>query len=459
MSRRSSTGSSAGSLPNGGTSSRGNVASRPKRRATSQSGPVAKSRGTLLHLDTFSGIAGNMFLGALLDLGLSRRALTDDLAGLGLDHKLVVRNVRRGALAAKYVDVRVPGASRQRDTHVQPKRRSRGAEHSHGHAHPHRPHRHGRSYREIVKLLEAARLEPEVRGRAIAIFGALGEAEARVHGLKLDAVHFHEVGAVDAIVDVAGAAIGLSRLGIERVSATPVAIGEGSVDTDHGRLPLPAPATLELLRGVPTVPAHVEWETVTPTGAAILRTIVDEYGPLPAMVVEQIGYGAGNDRDQGMPNVLRAVQGRADGAERDRVVSLETNLDDLVPEHFAFLMERLFEAGALDVALQPLQMKKNRPGILVRVLGRPSERIALARILFAESTALGVRVAEVDRIVLRRELRRVDTPFGRIGVKVVWDPDGNESVSAEIDDCVRAARKHGASLREVVRVVEEAARG
>jgi pyridinium-3,5-bisthiocarboxylic acid mononucleotide nickel chelatase len=223
-------------------------------------------------------------------------------------------------------------------------------------------------------------------------------------------------------------------------------------------LPLPAPATLELLRGIPTVPAHVAWETVTPTGAAILRTLVDEFCAMPAMTVEAIGHGAGRDREGGLPNVLRAVLGRADGAGADRVACLETNLDDLVPEHFEFLMERLFAAGALDVSFQPLQMKKNRPGMLVRVLARPSDKLEMARRLFAESTAIGVRVSEVDRVVLRREIRRVETPYGPIAVKAVWDPDGRETVSAEVDDCVRAARESGAPLREVVRVAEEAAR-
>lgn len=225
------------------------------------------------------------------------------------------------------------------------------------------------------------------------------------------------------------------------------------------RCPLPAPATLELLRGIPTVPAHVEWETVTPTGAAILRTVVDEFGPLPAMTVESIGHGAGDDRKGPMPNVLRAVIGSTGGLRSDRVVSLETNLDDLVPEHFDYLMERLLEAGALDVSIQHVQMKKNRPGFLVRVLARPSDRDTLTRVLFAESTAIGVRTAELDRIVLEREVRRVTTSYGRIRVKVVWDVDGMAQVSAEYDDCRRAARKTGAPLREVVRAAEEAARG
>jgi pyridinium-3,5-bisthiocarboxylic acid mononucleotide nickel chelatase len=396
--------------------------------------------GRILHLDCFSGIAGNMFLGALLDAGLSRAELEADLAGLGLDHELVVKRVRRGALAAQYVDVRVPHAV-----------------HDHGHDHTH-DHGHGRSYREIVHVLEHARLEPGVRARALACFEALARAEARVHGTALAKVHFHEVGAVDAIVDLTGAAIALARLGITRVTASPAALGTGSIETEHGMLPVPSPATLELLRGLPTVPAHVEWETVTPTGAALLRTLVDEFCDMPAMTIEAIGHGAGNDRKHGLPNVLRAVLGRAQGSQSDRVACLETNLDDLVPEHFEFLMERLFEAGALDVSLQPVQMKKNRPGMLVRVLARPSDKIAVAHRLFAESTAIGVRVSEVDRVVLRREIRRVDTPYGPIAVKVVWDPDGRETYSAEVDDCVRAARAHAAPLREVVRVAEEAAR-
>jgi uncharacterized protein (TIGR00299 family) protein len=409
-------------------------------RRSSTASSRALRGGRVLHLDCFSGIAGNMFLGALLDLGLARRELEADLAGLGVDHSLRVRRVHRGPIAARYVEVLVP--------------RARGPR---GHAHA-GDHAHGRSYRQIRRLLERARLDASVRKRALAIFEALGRAEARVHGIALEKVHFHEVGAVDAIVDVTGAAIGLERLGVTRVTASPVALGSGSVESEHGRLPLPAPATLELLRGVPTVPAHVRWETVTPTGAAILRTLVDDFGELPAMTVESIGHGAGNDREGPLPNVLRGVLGRSGGVQGDRIVVLETNLDDLVPEHFDYLMERLFAAGALDVSLQHLQMKKNRPGILVRVLGRPADRMALARVLFAESTAIGVRTSESERIVLEREELRVRTRFGVIRVKRVFDPDGRPLVSAEVDDCMRAAARSGVPLREVVRAAEEAAR-
>ena len=379
-----------------------------------------------------------MFLGALLDAGLSRRALAAELAGLELDYKLVVRRVMRGAVAARHVEVRVPA------------RRGKGKS---------ARHHSGRHFSAIERVLRRARLDTRVRERALAIFETLARAEAKIHGVPIEEVHFHEVGAVDAIVDITGAAAALSLLEVGTVTASPVAVGSGgTVETQHGKLPLPAPATLELLRGIPVVPAHVDWETVTPTGAAILGSIAESFGPLPAITVESIGLGAGEEREGPLPNVLRAVLGRAGGAGADRVVLLETNLDDLVPEHFDHLMERLFEGGALDVSLQPLQMKKNRPGFLVRVLARPSERVALARILFAESTAIGVRVTESDRIVLEREHRRVQTRYGRIRVKRVFDPDGRVHVSPEYDDCKAAAVRSGTPLREVLRVAEEAGR-
>jgi len=423
-----------------------------------------------LHLDVFSGIAGNMFLGALLDAGLSRRVLVADLAGLGVPHKLRVQRVRRGALAANYVTVQVPGARRPaRAGASRASARARegahehagGDPHGHGVRHAHSrgaPGAHGRRYEEIRRLLDAAKLSPGVRDRAQAIFAALAAAEARVHGIPVAKVHFHEVGAVDAIVDVTGAAIALERLGVSAVTASPVALGHGSVETEHGRLPLPAPATLELLRGVPSVPAGVAWETVTPTGAAILRSVVERYGPLPAMTVLRIGHGAGDDRPGPLPNVLRAVLGEVSLLRHERVTCLECNLDDLVPEHFDHVMERLLAAGALDVSIQHLQTKKNRPGFLLRVLCRPVERDALARLLLDETTTLGVRSLDWDRLALPRESQRVATPFGRISVKIARRPGGRLDVSAEYDECRRAALRTGVPLREVVRLVEEVAR-
>jgi hypothetical protein len=396
----------------------------------------------LLHLDPFSGIAGNMFLGALLDAGLSRRELAEDLSGLGVRHRLVVSKVRRGPLAARYVRVDVPGAARHH-------------QHPHG---PHDPKHHGRSWREIRRVIAHAKLRPAVRDRALAIFEALAEAEGRVHGIPAERVHFHEVGAVDAIVDVVGAAAALDRLGVTRVTAAPPALGHGTVCSEHGRIPLPAPATLELLRGVPVVPAEVAWETVTPTGAAILRTIVSEYRQLPALTIEAIGHGAGDDRAGPLPNVLRAVLGREGVLGHDRVVVLEAHLDDFVPEHFDYVMEQLFALGALDVSLSHLQMKKNRPGFLLRVIARPDGRVPLARALLVETTTLGVRVSECDRIVLDRELIRVATPWGRIRVKVARGENGRADVSAEYDDAKRAARAAGVPLRDVVRSAEQIAR-
>lgn len=425
-----------------------------------------------LHLDLFSGIAGNMLLGALLDAGLSRRALTADLAGLRLPHTLRVRRVRRGALAALYVSVGVPSArsAQKRRPAKAASRRAAPRASAGDHEHPGDTaarshggpggyvHAAGRRYDEIRRLLDRARLAPPVRDRAQAIFAALARAEARVHGIRVEQVHFHEVGAVDAIVDVTGAAIAVERLGVTAISASPVALGHGSVGSEHGRLPLPAPATLELLRGVPTAPAGVAWETVTPTGAAILRTLAEEFGPLPAMTVERIGCGAGDDRPGPMPNVLRAVLGSEADVRHERVSILECNLDDVVPEHFDHWMERLLAGGALDVSLQHVQTKKNRPGFLVRVLCRPSERVALARVLLQETTTLGVRTADWDRLALPRESHRIETPFGRISVKFARRPGGQLDVSAEVDECRRAAVRTGTPLREVVRVVEETAR-
>ena len=410
-----------------------NGTSRARARSAAHGRPV-------LHIDPFSGIAGNMFLGAMLDAGLRRKDLTEGLAGLGVDHRLVVKKVRRGALAAPYVDVRVPKP-----------RPAKG----HGHGHGHHGHRH---LGTILRLLDDARLDEPVRERAKQIFRLLGEAEARVHGIPIEKVHFHEVGAVDAIVDITGAALGLHLLGVERVTCGPVALGHGTVETDHGLLPLPAPATFELLAGAPTVPAHVAWETVTPTGAAILRAVVDEWGALPAMTVRAIGHGAGNDRKGALPNVLRIVLGEEAGGGADRVVSLEANLDDLQPEHFDHVMEQLLAHGALDVSLQHVQTKKNRPGFLLRVLVRPDERVPASMRILALTGSLGVRAVESDRVVLPRRVRRIDTPYGKIRVKFVTGPDGRASVSAEYDDCKRAAEKSGDPLAVVVREVEAAAR-
>lgn len=403
------------------------------------------SGSRVLHLDAFSGAAGNMFLGAMLDLGLSKKALLEGLEPLGVDFKLIAKKVERSGFAARYVDVRLPKSGSGPRKRRKQAKANKAAGHDHSHSHP-----HGRRYAEIRDLIANAALEPRAQTRALEIFEALAKAEAKVHGTAAEDVHFHEVGAVDAIVDVTGAALALELMQIDRVTCSPVALGHGTIDSDHGLLPLPAPATIELLRGIPTVPSPVAWETVTPTGAAILKTVVSEFGWMPAMTIDRIGYGAGNDRKGALPNVLRGVLGQAAGAKGDRVVCIETNLDDLVPEHFDYLMERLFEEGALDVSIQHLQMKKNRPGFLLRVLATPATRDALARTVFAESTAIGVRLAEWDRIVLERESRKLKTKDGTLRIKIIRDAEGQRTFSPEYDDCKRVARSSGRPLREVI---------
>ena len=424
----------------------------------------------MLHLDTFSGISGNMFLGALLDAGLPLRELEAGLAGLGVPHRLRVTKVKRGALAARYVEVEVPGAQRaarrakkhrahsHSDDHHEHGHRDHVHSHENepGHAHAH-DHGEGRRYEEIRRLLDRARLLPAARDRAQEIFAALAQAEARVHGIPIARVHFHEVGAVDAIVDIAGAALALELLGVAHVTSTPPALGHGSVETAHGRLPLPPPAVLELLRGKPVAAAPVAWETVTPTGAAILRTIVDDWCALPAMTIDAIGHGAGNDREGPMPNVLRAVLGRTGGAMRDSVSVLTAHLDDLVPEHFDLALERLLAAGALDVALAHAQMKKNRPGYALTVIAPAHKRAELAELVLRETGSLGVRVQDAERVLLPREIVRVATRYGRLRVKLAYDASGTVSASAEYDDAKRIAQARRLPLTRVMRAAEEAA--
>jgi hypothetical protein len=371
-----------------------------------------------------------MILGALLDLGVPARIVREGLRALGLGGvRLSVERVRRGPIAARYVRFGVP---RRLDRE--------------------------RTYRQIRAALLRSRLSRAVRERSLRVFEALARAEARIHGISVDRVHFHEVGAVDAIGDVVGSCLALEHLGAERITASPLPLGQGSVESDHGRLPLPAPAALELLRGAPTYPAGIREETVTPTGAAIIAALADGFGPLPTFVPERIGYGAGDDREQPLPNVLRAVLG-AQGSvlETDTVFVLETNLDDMSPEHLPFLVERLLAEGSLDVTLTPVLMKKGRPGYVLRVLAAPSDRDRLARRVLLDSTAIGVRAYEAARLKLPRSTRTVATRFGRVRVKMVRGLDGRVAASPEYDSCRRLALRRDVPLVAVYREAERVA--
>ncbi|MHB9023770.1 MAG: nickel pincer cofactor biosynthesis protein LarC [Armatimonadota bacterium] len=372
----------------------------------------------LAYLDCFSGVSGNMLLGALLACGLEEAALVSELRRLPLEGwELKSERVLRKGIQAVHVEVD-----------------------DHGHEH----HLH-RGLGDILALIEQSGVSERAKKTASAIFTRLGEAESTVHGVPPDRVHFHEVGAVDAIIDIVGASVGLELLGIEKIVASPLPLGSGWVKSAHGLLPVPAPATALLVRDVPIVESDVECELVTPTGAAIVTTLAAGYGPLPSMTVRAVGYGAGT-RDLPRSNVLRLFLGEETvESTPTEIVGLETNLDDLPGEITGYLMDRLFAAGALDVFFTPIQMKKNRPGVLVRVLCAPRDEAGCTDILFRETTTLGVRRLPFGRTVLPRETRTVDTPYGPVRVKVSRWGDV-ERVEPEYEDCRALAEQHGVPL-------------
>jgi hypothetical protein len=374
----------------------------------------------IAYLDCFSGISGDMLLGALVDAGLALDDLKEDLARLPLSgYEVSARRVTKCGVSGTQVSVEV----------------------THEHAH--------RGLSDILGIIEESGLPEAVRRRAGETFTRLARAEARVHDRPVEEIQFHEVGAVDAIVDVVGTFCGLDRLGVEEVQASPLPLGGGWVETAHGRLPVPAPATVELLRGVPSYGGPVEMELVTPTGAAIVTTVCREFGPMPRMKVERVGWGAGS-AELPHPNLLRLFVGEAvsEGGAQQLAV-LETNLDDMNPELFEHLMDRLFAQGALDVFYTPIVMKKSRPATLVSVLAEPERVEELGEVLFRESTTLGVRIQRVERRCLEREWVEVETEFGRVRVKVGRHGSGRVTAAPEYEDCRKLALEHGAPLKAV----------
>jgi uncharacterized protein (TIGR00299 family) protein len=381
-----------------------------------------------LYLDTFSGISGDMFLGLLVDLGVDPAAIEADLEKLPVTGwRLECRREKRQGIEGTRIVVHCA------------------------------EERHHRTWADIDRMLAASGLQPPVRELARRIFRRIGEAEARVHGVPLEKVHFHEVGALDSIVDVAGAASGLHQLGVREVVCSPLPLARGMIATAHGAFPLPAPATVAILQGYPVTDGHSEFELVTPTGAAIAAEIA-VFGALPAMTLARVGYGVGGRQLPDRPNLLRGMLGEpTTTAETDRVAVLETHLDDANPEWLGTLMERLLAAGALDVGYGPLQMKKNRPGLRVTVIAPPELASALASLLLRESSAIGVRCHETMRYKLRREERTVATPFGEARVKLLFDGEELVRITPEHDSCLDLAEKSGRPLPEVYRIVERAA--
>jgi pyridinium-3,5-bisthiocarboxylic acid mononucleotide nickel chelatase len=304
--------------------------------------------------------------------------------------------------------------------------------------------------REIEALIEQSALSPAGRARAMALFRRLAEAEAAIHDMSIDEVHLHEVGALDSIIDIVGSVFALEWFGADRIVASPINVGSGTVECAHGRFPVPAPATARLIAGVPVYAAGPAVELLTPTGALLITGHAAAYGTLPPMTIERVGYGAGDRDFPGFPNVLRVFVGQAaDGAEEDRVTVLECEIDDMNPQLYGVLMDRLHEAGALDVFFTSVQMKKNRPGTLVTILGPPDRREALSQIVFRETTSLGLRYHDVLRECLRREQISVETPWGPVRMKVARRGDVVMNAAPEFEDCRRVAAEHQIPVKDV----------
>ena len=393
----------------------------------------------LAYLDCFSGVSGDMLLGALVANGVALAALEAEVRKMGLDVRLRGERVKRGVLMADRVIVEAP------------------------------PQHHHRAYPDIVRLIEAAPLSAQVRQRALAVFERLGRAEAAIHGCPLEKVHFHEVGAVDSIADIVGACAGIELLGVESLQCSPLNLGGGTVQCEHGVLPVPAPATAELLKGIPVYSSGIQAELVTPTGAALVATLATTFGPLPAMEIESVGYGAGSNDLGEFPNVLRLFVGEApiraapalsevEGSVSERatqdglepLVMVEANLDDMNPQLCGFFSERAFAVGALDVFFAPVQMKKNRPGVLLSVLCRPEQRDAMMDLFFQETTTLGVRCHEVLRRALEREWVPVLTAYGEVRIKVSRRNGRIVNFSPEYDDCQRLATASAVPLKTIL---------
>lgn len=378
----------------------------------------------IAYFDCFSGISGDMVLGAFLDLGLPVKLLKQTLKALPLPElRLTITREERQGLTGVAVQVR----GKSHDGMV-------------------------RTYKSIKQLLEKSKTETAVKENSLAILKRLAQVEGKIHGIDLEAVHFHEIGALDTIVDIVGAALAFHTFQIQEVISAPLPLGRGWIQSGHGPLPLPAPATLALLEGAATIPSGQEMELVTPTGAAILTHYAKSYGPPPALVLKGVGYGLGQLRLEDRPNVLRVWLGeKSPDRKKEKLVVLETNIDDMNPQWYDHLMEHLLEAGALDCLLIPCQMKKNRPAVLIQVLSRPENQAQLQNILLQETTTLGVRSYEVDRLSLSRQTQSLKTPWGEVHIKKVFRPghshEESPDFSIEYEDLKKLARQHKESLK------------
>lgn len=417
-----------------------------------------------------------MALGALIDCGVPLAALRDALSSLPVTGWAIeAQPMLQNGIHAVDVTISVDGRtdsdelreSAESEAHDQ-HHSHRGQPHEHSHAphsssehrhegHAHQEHAHGRSLAEIREIIESSGLSRRVKDASLSIFNRIGQAEGHIHHTEPEQVHFHEIGGLDSLLDICGVAWCLEYLGVDAVHCSALPHSTGFVDCAHGRMPVPAPATLELLKGVPWVPTEVRGEMVTPTGAGIVAALSQGFGPPPAMTPRALGVGSGKKRFPDRPNLLRVIVGEAEadqarltGLQHETLNLVETNIDDMNPELFQYVMERLFDAGAVDVWFQPIQMKKNRPAVLLSALCSQEACAAVVTTLLCETTTLGARVSDIGRVALRRDCREVDTRFGAVRVKVAqWPERGLQRAAPEYDDVERLARQHGVPAREV----------
>ena len=440
----------------------------------------------IAYLDCFSGISGDMFLGALVEAGVSPKLLEDTVAALDIGARLEISRVVRSGISATKVDMYSHGEKDlprevfwEQGGHSHSHDHSHDHEHGHSHGHTHShgqreadarqhesseqssragvpaPHEHGRGLNEIRQIIGKASISETAKATSIRIFEALGAAEAKIHSTSIEKVHFHEVGAVDAMVDIVCAAVGAEALGVDEWVCSPLNVGGGTVKCAHGTLPVPAPATLELLKEAPVYSSGPQVELVTPTGAAIVKTLASRFSQFPTMKIEQSGYGAGTRDFPGHPNVVRLTIGQsaaktAAGTSQETITVLEANLDDLSPQVLAYTMEQLLAAGALDVFSVPVQMKKGRPGAVLTVLSKPEDADRLSKLIFAETTTLGVRRREEMRQVLARRWETVETSWGPVRIKIASMNGTISNYAPEYEDCRAVAEKHHVPLRTVM---------
>jgi uncharacterized protein (TIGR00299 family) protein len=441
----------------------------------------------IAYLDCFSGMSGDMFLGALVDAGVPAKLFEDAVAALNVGARLEISRVTRSGIGATKVDVFVNG-EKELPREVFSEQQSRVHKHEHEHSHKHAPehvelrehnyiqsghesaragaaasheHEHGRGLKEIREIIRQSGISEGAKRTAIAIFEALGAAEAKIHNTDIEKVHFHEVGAVDAMVDIICAAVGAEALAVGEIVCSPLNVGGGTVKCAHGVLPVPGPATVELLQGAPVYSSGIQVELVTPTGAAILQRLVKRFAPFPAMTILKSGYGAGSRDFPGHANVVRLTIGEsqailAQNTSQEAICVLEANLDDLNPQVFGYVVERLLEAGALDTFAVPVHMKKNRPGMLLTVLAKPEDAPRLTQIIFTETSTLGVRRREEQRQTLARKWVNVVTRWGDVRLKIASMNGTITNYAPEYEDCKKIAAENHVPLKSVMNEAMEA---